>query len=384
MRRLFTLLIMGFITLNSHAQTSAVNKAESAVKAENFAEAKELITPALEHEKTFDKGRTWYINGLLYKGIALSEDPNVRSIDGAALQKAVDSFKKVMELEKEGTTYHFFADEAINLMWNDIINKGATAYENDSMDLALTYFLNAKMIKPADTTSILYTGVVAQFVGNWDLALENYTALVDLGYIKEDVYGSMFHIVRNEKKDNEGAFEILQEAIQHFPGNENFKSTEIEMLIVMNKIDDAKKKLEETVAENPTDPALYFSLGYMYDESGEVEKAKVNYAKAVELKPDYYEPNINLAILNYNEAIAAYKELNNLSMTDYNKRGPALEAKAKELLKNSLPYWEAAHKSRPDQRTVIENLQNVYTQLKMNDKSEEMRKKLEKLNGNNE
>jgi tetratricopeptide (TPR) repeat protein len=240
------------------------------------------------------------------------------------------------------------------------------------------------MIKPKDTTSILYTGVVAQFVGNWDMALENYTALVDLGYIKEDVYGSMFHIIRNEKKDNEGAFEILQEAIQHFPGNENFKSTEIEMLIVMEKIDDAKKKLEETIADNPTDPVLYFSLGYMYDESGEAEKAKVNYAKAVELKPDYYEPNINLAILNYNEAIAAYKELNNLSMTDYNKRGPALEAKAKELLKNSLPYWEAAHKSRPDQRTVIENLQNVYTQLKMNDKSEEMRKKLEKLNGNNE
>jgi tetratricopeptide (TPR) repeat protein len=198
---------MGFITLNSQAQTSAVNKAESAVKAENFVEAKELITPALEHEKTFDKGRTWYINGLLYKGIALSEDPNVQSIDGDALQKAVDSFKKVMELEKEGTTYHFFADEAINLMWSDIINKGATAYDMDSMDLALTYFLNAKMIKPKDTTSILYTGVVAQFVGNWDMALENYTALVDLGYIKEDVYGSMFHIIRNEKKDNEGAFE---------------------------------------------------------------------------------------------------------------------------------------------------------------------------------
>jgi tetratricopeptide (TPR) repeat protein len=383
MRRLLAVLIMGIITLNSQAQNSAVNKAESAMKAENLAEAKEIITPALEHEKTFDKGRTWYINGMIYKGIALSADPNVHSIDKDALQKAVDSFKKVMELEKEGSTYHFFADEAMNQMWNETINKGATAYENDSMDLALIHFLNAKMIKPTDTTSILYTGVAAQFVGNWDLALENYKALGELGYIKEDVYGSMFHIIRYAKKDNEAAFEILKEAIQQFPDNENFKSTEIEMLIVMDKIDDAKKKLEETIAENPTDPVLYFSLGYMYDESGETEKAKANYAKAVELKPDYYEPNINLAILNYNEAIEVYKELNNLSMADYKKRGSTLEAKAQQLLRNSLPYWEAAHLSRPDQRAAIENLQNVYARLKMFEKSEEMRKKLEALDNNN-
>jgi len=384
MKKLIMFMLSGILGLSLvEAQNSAVNKADALIKEGKLAEAKEQITPALENEKTMDKGKTWYLNGLVYKGIASSDDPAIQALDDNPFQKAKDSFEKVFTLEKEGNVYYEFARINMDELWSIAINKGASSFQNDDPDAALEWFLKAKSIKPSDTTSILYSGVAAQTAEKYDVALENYQELIKQGYIKPDVYGSIISILRTVRHDTLGALKATQEAIEKFPENDQMKKQELDILISMNRKEEAMMKLKENIAANPQDPVLYFSLGYLYDETEQPDSAIVYYKKAIELDPGYYEANVNVAIIYYNRGINTFNELNNMEMADYKKRGPAMEAKGKKLFQDSLPFWEAALKTKPGEPLVLESLMQVYTQLKMNDKAKEMSDKLDSLDNKN-
>ena len=109
MKKLIMLMLAVTLNFTAFSQTKNVNKANTAYGKLEYAEAAALIEPATQDEKTKDKGRTWYIRGQIYGAIAMSEDESVQAIDPDALMKGVDSYKKVLEIEKEGSSYHGLA-----------------------------------------------------------------------------------------------------------------------------------------------------------------------------------------------------------------------------------------------------------------------------------
>jgi Tfp pilus assembly protein PilF len=70
-----------------------------------------------------------------------------------------------------------------------------------------------------------------------------------------------------------------------------------------------------------------------------------------------------------------------MDLQTYRKKGKAIEKEAIGYLEKSRPYFEKALEIAPEELAVIETLQTVYAQLGENEKSEEMRKKAEKLGG---
>ena len=64
MKKLVLFGLFGFLAISVFAQNSNVNKANAKISEGDFAEAKELIDLAAVHEKTMEKGRTWYVRGL--------------------------------------------------------------------------------------------------------------------------------------------------------------------------------------------------------------------------------------------------------------------------------------------------------------------------------
>ena len=63
MKRLMMLMLAVTITIAAFAQSKNVNKANTAFTKKEYTEAIGFIEPALQDEKTKDKGRTWYIRG---------------------------------------------------------------------------------------------------------------------------------------------------------------------------------------------------------------------------------------------------------------------------------------------------------------------------------
>jgi Tfp pilus assembly protein PilF len=69
----------------------------------------------------------------------------------------------------------------------------------------------------------------------------------------------------------------------------------------------AQPLLEKAVEAKPEDYQAWFDLGYVYNATGQSDKAIAAYRKSVSAKPDIFESNLNLGILlakqgNYPEA----------------------------------------------------------------------------------
>ena len=378
------IIALGLIAIGSYpglAQMKNVTKAETLLKDGNIAEAKELIDLATVNEKSLNKSKTWYIRGLVYEEIAVSMDPEVTGLDENASNDALDAYNKVLQMEKEGSPYYGTTILRIENMWVAFLNNGATKYQEDDFEGALKYFQLAQLIKPEDTTAILYTGAAAQSIEQFDLALENYYKLLELGNRPIDVYGSILSIEKIEKKDTVKALEIVRMALEEYPDSDQMRREEINLLILTNRLEDAMTKLQEAITNDPNNEQLYYSLGYMYDESGDQDKAIETYQKAIELKSDFFEANYNAAVLLYNKGAEKFKIANNLSIDEYRKNGDKIEEEGRVWFRVSLPYWLKASELSENDISTLENLQGTYIRLKMVDKAEEIMARIKALEG---
>jgi tetratricopeptide (TPR) repeat protein len=264
-------------------------------------------------------------------------------------------------------------------MWGIMINKGAEAYNQEKYDSALVYFEKSAILKPEDTTAYYYAGIAAQQGEFYQKALDNYYMLIELDYHNEDIYSSVVYLERTHNDDNEKALEALEMAREHFPDNESLMKEEINLLIITEQTDEAKAKLTEAIAAEPDNANLYYNLAYISEQTDDDAAAVANYKKAIEADPEYFDATFNLAVNYYNKAAEILKKANDMDLRTYQKEGKQVEAEARVEFDKCLPYLVKAHELNPDDRTVLETLQTVYVQLKMNDKAEAVNAKIEAM-----
>ena len=172
---------------------------------------------------------------------------------------------------------------------------------------------------------------------------------------------------------------MLAKAREQFPDNQTFMKEEINLLIITEQTDKAKEQLVEAIKAEPDNANLYYNLAYISEQTGDDEVAVVNYQKAIEADPEYFDATFNLAVNYYNKAAEILKEANEMDLRTYQKEGKAIEEKAKAEFEKALPYLEKAHEINSEDKVVLETLQTVYVQLKMNDKAEAVNAKLEAM-----
>jgi tetratricopeptide (TPR) repeat protein len=308
----------------------------------------------------------------------MSDDPAYQEMQDDALNQAVEAFNKAKSMD-EGGNYDGLSDIKIDNMWGSMINKGAEAYNQEDYDAAVEYFGKSAMLKPEDTTAYYYAGIAAQQDQDYDAALENYYKLVDLDYHNEDIYSSIIYLERSHNNDNSQALEVVQQAREQFPENEALMKEEINLLIITEQTDEAKAKLQTAIQAEPDNANLYYNLAYINEQTGDNDAAIANYKKAIEADPEYFDATFNLAVNHYNKAAEILKEANEMDLRTYQKEGKAIEEKAQVEFASALPYLEKAHEIEPQDRVVLETLQTVYVQLKMNDKAEAVNTKIEAL-----
>lgn len=386
MKRNIILLLIMVISVVAYGQRKPkVNKALRAAQDGEFGEAKEIVDAAIEHRKTKDDAKTWYYRALIYA--ALDTTQGYQDLDQDPLRVSIEAFDKATELNEGKNELYItgpngfpqLKSQQIQTVWGYYLNKGVVAFQENDSEEALRSFERCQIVLPKDTTCYFYAGLAAQNTQNFDKAAENYYKLInDLDHHDPDVYNSLIYIEANLRKNDEKALELIRRAKERWPNNLELAKTEINVLIRLERVDEARTELENAIQNEPDNPDLYFSLGVMQDEVGNTEKAIEAYKKAVEADPNHVNANFNLGVIHFNEAVQTFKERNSLGMSSSEmKKGRELEKKGIEQLKTALPYWEKVRENDPSNRVALEQLRYIYVQLKQNDKAEEVQNQMD-------
>jgi len=385
---IFAFLFIGIasFTYGQYVPKGKTTKAEAALNKGELDIAKAEIDEAFKVDKkgkVTGSGKNWYLKGRIYKAIYLDDSTEYSDLAGGnALKIAMDSFNKVLSMEKETSTYAIFTNQEIDQLYAVEVNKGADLYNENDFEGAYKEFMKALVIMPKDTTALLYGGVSAQQADMMDEAIDCFQQLVDNGDANIDTYKTLIYLYRTEKEDMDKVLETVDAALTKFPNNKEFTQEKITTLILSDRVEEAKTELESAISQDPTNAQYYYFLGYLYDSQEDYDNAEENYEKAIELNPDYYDANYNLAVIHYNKARDIIHELNELSLDEYRKQEAAYAEKASIHFRDALPYFEKAVESASDDDLqLLETLQGVYYKLQMNDKGDALDAKIKALSG---
>jgi tetratricopeptide (TPR) repeat protein len=323
-----------------------------------------------------NSGRTWFVRGNVYSDIASSEDPAVNEIDPDAVEKAMASFAKVKELEKEGSNYYTLSDVQINSLFTSVFNLGIASYQEDAYMAAYKHFKDLITINPKDTVGYMYAGFCAEAEDEYDLALDLYYGVMELEDCPSTVYSQTLVILERQKQDIEKALEISEQAMERYPNDDTFAKTHIAFLIKLDKTQEAQDALKSALEAEPENANLWYNLGYLYGETGNYEESVNAYEKSIEADPTYLDSYINLAYSYTEKGKSIRQEAMDMDYQTYQKKGAAIEAKANEYYKLAIPVLEKADEISPDDQAILESLNGLYIHLKMKDKSDAMYKRL--------
>ena len=381
MKRIVLLFMMVAVCAVSYGQKKEkppkVAKAKLALENGELAEAKTIIDLAIEHEKTKEKIDTWYYHAEIYSTIANSDDPIVPPIE--ALVLSGESFRKVAEMAGPTNPTVLLSDQKYNSLYGGWLNQAYEYSKTDDFESALGEYQKAQAFKPADTIAFLYGAIAAQQLENNDLALELYQKTIDKGSQDVSLYYRMIYIERGINEDLDGALKIANEASTKFPDNTDLSKEVINLLILTDRMDEAKPKLKAAIENEPENGAYYFNLGYLYEKEGSRDDAIATYKQGTEMSPEYVDNYVNLSVILYNEYAELINEANSMDLKTYDKEGKPLVEKGKKVLDEAVNYIEKAYEIKPDDQVVLSNLYNIYSGLKRKDEAQAIYEKLEAM-----
>lgn len=374
MKKIILTLVVALMAVSLFAQKSERTSAFMYNKNGQYDKAREAIDKAIEHEKTKEDPKTWMYRGLIYLNIVFSDD--FAGLDDKALEKSLESFKKVMELDPEdkgkqmsditpridviGQQYFSYAVEAFN--GDDF--KTAAAQFKKSFDVAQ---INNKL----DTLALLNAGLASVRGEDFENALVYYNQLIEFGVEESDIYRNMAAAYRG-LGNNEDMMKTIKAGREKYPQDNGLLLEEINAYLAIGQGDKVVDELKDLVEKDPENYSIFFVLGTIYgDETNEamfnVETAESYYTKAIEINPDYYDAVYNLGALYINESNKLQVIANDLPLSE-TKKYDELTDQANEIIRKALPHLEKAYEMQPENQETMQVLISVYTRFKMEDK----------------
>jgi tetratricopeptide (TPR) repeat protein len=142
--------------------------------------------------------------------------------------------------------------------------------------------------------------------------------------------------------------------------------TEANLYLETKDFETYKKLITELLEKNPNDADLVFNLGVISSNAKNFVDAEKYYKKAIEIKPDYINAYLNLAIIKLDGDKVIFEEMDKLTNSEKdNKRYLVLKKQRKEVSTGALPYLEKANELDPKNKEVVATLSSVYKFLEM-------------------
>lgn len=341
----------------------------------NLRDGKEAIDKAKEHDKTKDLPETWVYAALIEANRALAiEDEKEDAVKNA--KEAIAKAKELDDKEKFAENI----DVAQQILGQVYFNSGVKAWEAEDFANAYTNFDNALEFLPGDTTLIYYGGIAAIQNQDYDNAVKKYEEILPFtDFTEHKTVSADLPKLYLSKQDTAKALEYAKKATQAYPDDNDIAVQNIELNLMTGNEDQVISDIEEQVSKDPQNDNLFYYLGIARSASGDVEKSREAYKKALEINPDHAEANMNIAVNIMNsvrEDLNAMNANRELSNDEY---AAGLE-KIKEDIQEALPYLKKSTELNPNDIDSWRNIKSYYDFMQDEEKSKEVQAKIDSLN----
>lgn len=373
MKRILILLFVAASTAMM-AQSSKVVSAYNYFKSQEYGKAAEYIDQAIENEKTMIQEKTWRYRGDIYKQIAISnEDFGIDK--GAAAETALISYEKALELDKK-KRYADLSSTGSSQSRNLIVNMGIEAYNEQDYAKAQKLFSTgadaAVRMGFMDTLAVYNAGLAAEQGKDYENAIKYYQQAADAGYLGPKMYLYMANL-HQQNEDNEAYLAVVRAGREKYPEDGDLIVYELNYYLRNGQFEEAENNLKLAIEKEPENKQLHFSLGVVYDNLGDNDKAVAAYESAIAIDPNYFDAVYNLGALYFNTGVEMNNAANEIQdNAAYNKA----REEAKQVFLQAQPHLEKAHELDPEDMGAIKSLSQLYALIGDNEKYKEMKAKM--------
>ena len=380
MKKLLALLGV-LISLQGYSQKSAIQTAINYLGYGDLDKAKVAIDGAAANETTIGVAKTWNVRSKVYVAILDSKEPKYASLKTGALDEALKSFQKTMELDTK-KEYTAETIQRLDFASAQYMNEGVDNFRDKNYEGALKNFnisreIGSKYLNRTDTLALYNAALAADKAGKKTEATQYYTELTNMNYGGSRVY-SLLATMQLEQQDTTAALTTINKGRQKYPEDNNLIIQGLNIYLQSGRDKEAYDQLDAAIAKDPGNANLYFAKGTLSDKLGKGDDAAASYKKAIELKPDFFDANYNLGAMYFNQAADLANKANNIpasKMAEYESAKKKYEAKFKE----AQPYLEKAFQINPKDEATIQSLRQLYGRIGDMQKAAEMKKALEAI-----
>lgn len=423
MKSKYVLLASAFVlSMNTQAQKDQIKAAEKALKNGNAAEALISLSqaePLLSAATEAEKAQYHFVKGNAALDLA---NKNVDAV--ANLTLAANSYKQVVAIEKASgkSKYTEQATAALSALKSTLLNKAVEAGNTKNYKEGEQFLYAAYELDQSDVEKLYYAASYAVNAQDYDTALAYYNELKKLNFsgegtayyaknvlneqeeffaskedrdskVKMKLYtdpreeaipskrGEIYKniaLILLQKNQTEEAKSALAEARVANPDDTSLTLAEADIYLKLQDFVTYKKLISEVLAKNPNDADLVYNLGVISAKT-DPAAAEQYYKRAIEIKPDYINAYLNLAILILDGEKKLVDDMNKLGTSEKDmKKYDVLKKQRDGLFLSSIPYLEKAYELNPNNEDVGTTLLNVYSALEMMDKKKALKAKMGK------
>ena len=405
-------------TMVGLAQKNEIKDAEKALKDGDTASAQKAIDAASGTIASADEkmqAQYYFTSGKVYSDLA-------KKGNNDAYGKAAESFQKVIAIEETTGKQKYSAEtkQYMNALTADLVNSAVADNSNSKFKEAAEKLYMSYTLSPRDTSYLYYAAGSAVNGGHYEMALDYYNKLQEVGYdgsavvykatnaasgeveemdkvqrdlmVKSGTYTNPLdektpsktaEIVKNtaliytQLGQDDKALEAYKAARKNDPEDVNLILNEANLYFKQGDKEKFKSLMDEAIALAPDNADLHYNVGVINMEQGNYEDARASYKRAIEIDPKYTNAYLNLSTTYVNEGNALIDEMNSLGNTRADiAKYDEIKVKKDGLFKQGADILEQALKMNSDNENIMTQLKNIYGAMGDNENFMRMKKML--------
>jgi len=398
MKKLILSMAMVAVASVAFGQKKVVKEAEKGFKQGTLDAALTAIEGATTNPETSGDPATFLLKAQIQTKMFARDSSNTMETVEIGNQ-AISTFSKAFEMAGSNKTSPVgkavYAEELPGIpenlkpysllsLKNISFDKALKMYEEENLEMSYEFFNLAREIDKADSTIHYNAGFLANDLGRFEDAKRHFNYLFEIpGYNKTNAYYFMVQILSTEEKNPEAAFDIVTKARKEYPNDRVLAEYEIQLLLQLNKMDEAMAQIKDALANDPNNAGLLLRSGYLKEQAGDLEGAMQDYKKSVAVDPNFFEGNYYTGALLLEQAQKELNSLNDLSDAEWEKQSPIVGKKADANYNESIAFFTKALEIKPDNTDIMIILFQVYSRLKKTAEMDAMNKKISAILGAN-